>query len=301
MNTRIIRELTLARKSPAALACALMACCLSAQANDAITSANNEVGLSIGGENTSYHELASSEGGGPSGPDGYLDSNIGTIPAFGMNLTRQGGLFGISNVFLALDVTGAIGRTEYTTGAYPYQHCSGLPGTSFYCSFSSTKYGSYTESDQGFTIDTSVKLGKAFPIGASAQVTPYLTVGAQTWHRNVRLFQGNDDYYRNLEAGPGLLFQYSPTSRLVLGADFALEETFGAHAHEGEQDFALGSRPMETVALTADYAITKSLHATVSYSLQHFRYGASGVIDGTYEPSSWTTNQTAMLGLAFAY
>jgi opacity protein-like surface antigen len=278
------------------IAIAMAACCASAHADDAITAANNEIGLTIGGENIAYHESAK-EVQNPAGPDGYLDSNIGTMPAVGLNLTRQGALFGIEGVYLSLNVSGAVGKTEYTTGSAVYQQCSGIPGTSSYGTFCDSLLGRYSESHSNFTVDAAAKIGKAFMIGSHAQLTPYLEYGVHEWQRSLSFCDCN---YSHQEIGPGVLVQYALTRRLVMSANVSVTETLNARAREDGVDYRLGSRPVETVGLGIDYALTRRVHATASYSLQHFRYGASPVIAGSLEPNSWTTNQAVMLGLAYA-
>ena len=306
----------MAKSHSIVMVCALMAGYAPAYAeNSAITSANNEIGLSIGGENIAYHEHYDRAETWPSTSDGDLDSQIGTMPALALNFSRQGALFGVSNVFLALNVSGAVGKTEYT-GTTIYQHCRGIiPGTN-YCSSYWPEYGPYSEHDTEATVDVAGKIGKAFPLGARAQVTPYVTIGGHLWNRNVAS-QNGDDYYWNLEAGPGVLIQYAATNRLVLGVDLAALESFAAHAHENGTDFRLGSRPMLTASLSADYAVSKRFHLTARYTVEHFRYGASpsencspGETVGpfgtqgpmcSFEPSSWTTTQAMMVGASYAF
>ncbi len=270
-----------------------------AYAGETITNTNNEVVVSVGGQNLAYHEVPSSLASAPVRQDGYFDSNIGTMPAFGLDVTRQGTLAGISNVFLALDMTGAVGKTEYTGTAFSTQ-CNGIPTSILVCSPVSRPHA---ERDSEFTFDVDAKIGKAIPLGSRAQVTPYVTVGAQVWDRNAAWLNG-DDSYRQWDAGTGILVQCAATNRLVLGVDVALEEVFGAHAHEDGVVYPLGSRPLLAAALSADYAVTRRLHLAVTYRFQHFRYGISpvrGPQGGSIEPASWTTTQAVMAGIGWRY
>jgi hypothetical protein len=58
-----------------------------------------------------------------------------------------------------------------------------------------------------------------------------------------------------------------------------------------------------------DYAISTRVHITGSWQVQHFGYGQSDAVKGWYsgmygswyEPSSRTTEQTLMIGLAYAF
>jgi hypothetical protein len=274
-----------------------------AQANDAITAVNNEVGLSIGGENISYHEWQSGSSI-PTQPDGYLDSNYGTMPAVGLSLTRQGSIFSISNIYTALSVQGAFGRTQYS-GSMSHSICSGTPGTGLDDTRScGVKWEPYRTSTSDDTLDVSARIGKAFPLGARAQITPYVVFGAHAWNRNVPWLNG-DDVYWNLIGGVGGLGQYALTNRLVLGLDVGALESFAANAHENGLDFHLASRPMLTGTLSADYAATKHLHLTASYSVAHYRYGGSPSVcigeSCSFEPDSLTTTQTVMVGIAYSY
>lgn len=285
-----------------------------ALANDAITAANNTIGLAIGGQNIAYHESAegawlnvpSTTGTGSAAlPDGYLDSQIGTMPALSLSASRQGELFGIPDVFTALNVTGAMGTTTYIGSKYT-KHCNGVPGTSWYCSSAWTSLDPHTERDREIMIDVLTKVGKSFPIGARAQITPYLAFGGRWWNQNVGDY--HPLYRWNLITGPGVLAQVAVTSKLVLSLDLAVLETFGAHTQANEVDFQQGSRPAFALGLTTDYAISKRLHMTVSYNARLQRYGASasqktGWASMPYaqEPDSKMTTQSVMVGLAWSY
>ncbi|MDC6237023.1 hypothetical protein PP724_22935 [Ralstonia solanacearum] len=282
----------------------------SAMASDAITAANNTIGLAIGGQNLAYHEspegtalnIPSTIGTGSAAlPDGYLDSQIGTMPALSLSASRQGEVLGIPDVFTALNVMGAMGTTEYVGSQYT-QHCNGIPGTSWYCSASWPSLDPHTRRDKTYTLDVLAKIGKAFPIGQRAQVTPYVSVGAHGLDRHM-------NRYWHLLAGPGVLVQYAVTGKLVVGADLAVQEVFSAHARESGVNYSLGSRPAVGLGLSADYAVTRRLHLTASYNLQRFRYGASPTQRNpssnwkpyAFEPSSKTAIQSVMVGIAWAY
>jgi hypothetical protein len=286
----------------AAIAAAILCVSAAVHADDAITAVNNEVGLSIGGENISYHE-ASDGGELPDGPDGYLDSQIRTMPALSLNVTRQGALFGVSNVYLSLAVSGSAGKTQYV-GSAEVPHCNGIPGTSSFCSMESFTNEEVAERDNESSLDASGRVGKASQFGARAQITPYVEFGAHAWNRNLSFMNGNDVYW-NLSGGVGVLGQYALTNRLVVGLDLGALESFAANAHENGVDFHLGSRPMLTGALSADYAATKHLHLTANYSVAHYRYGGSPSVcigeSCSFEPDSWTTTQTVMVGIAYSY
>lgn len=286
-----------------------------AHANESIEAANTEIGLSMGGQNIAYHEVglqsvgmpqAYNWAGGGAEPDGWLDSQVGTMPAFSIALSRQGDLLGLNNVYLSAVVTGAVGNTKYGTYGWTPHYAANNQGMW-------ETYGPIGEADQDFAVDGSFKIGRAFELGQRAQITPYVTFGGRVWSRNVSWFYG-DDYYWHLAGGVGVLAQYAVTPRLVVGLDASAQEAFSANAHEGGVDFPLGSRPMLAGALTADYRLTKHLHATASYSVQRIRYGNSpgegpvygGAMPGdpTYqsmEPQSRTVTQTVLVGMAYSF
>ncbi|WP_270956518.1 hypothetical protein [Burkholderia pseudomallei] len=246
-------------------------------ANGAIDAANNEVGLSVGGQNTSFQAGA--------------DSTIGTMPAFGVNVQRQGPLFGIQNVYTALAVNGSAGRQTYQTPAGFDRSCA--------------RFAPYSESDSAFAIDVSGKVGKGVPLGAAWQLTPYIEGGYHYWNRHVS-WSPSGYAYQHGYVGLGLLTQYAPTSRLVVGLDLSAAETISPNVHVQGQSLSLQSRPILAATFSADYALTQRLHLTASYGVQRFRYGQSQLVDTVYsglafEPSSQTTTQSIMLGAAYAF
>lgn len=281
----------MANRLSIAIACGLFCASIAAHANDAITDMNNEVGFSVGGHNTDYHELAAP--GQHVDSDGYIDSEIGTQRVYSVAISRQGSLFGMEQIYTSATAAVSHGTTEYigqTQGgnSYDFQH----PSTTF---------------------DAELKIGKAFPIGAAVQVTPYLAYG---YHRWIRDGIGFKEVYSQQEAGPGVLAQYAPISRLVLGLDLHAGYTFdarmvGSSGFAGEPGITprLGSRPTETAAVSADYALTRHIHLTANYTVQHFEYGASPLVVGWYEsihtnwmePASKTTAQIFTAGVSYSF
>lgn len=245
-------------------------------ANSAIDAANNEVGLSVGGQNTSFQS--------------GRDSTIGTMPAFAVNVRRQGPLFGLQNVYTALDVNVSAGRQTYQTPAGFNRACS--------C------FAPYSESDSAFALDVSGKVGKGIPIGADWQVTPYLEGGYHYWNRHVSWSPSGYDY-QNGYVGLGLLTQYAPTSRLVVGLDLSAAETISPSVHEQGESLSLQSRPMVAATIGVDYALTPKTHLTASYGVTRYRYGQSQLVGSSngfaFEPASQTTAQTFLVGVSYHF
>ncbi|MFK4448379.1 opacity protein-like surface antigen [Caballeronia udeis] len=274
-----------------------------AQANDAITAVNNEIGLSIGSQNIAYHESNGAPSWLPTGPDGYMDSEIGSMPSYALTYSRQGSLFGLSNVYTQLNATVTAGQIEYTSGSIVTMtmKCSGLPGTSStsYCSEEPVQ-SSFAQNHSSYEIDLSGRLGRAFEVSKKAQVTPYVSLGGHYWLRHAP--GAGEDTYTNGYAGIGALTQYALTPRLVVGLDAGVAETFGAASFESNVRYPLGSRPMIAASLGVDYAVSKRWHVTAAYAMAHWRYGASNFQSShTYEPADWTTTQTVSIGIAYSY
>jgi opacity protein-like surface antigen len=279
---------------------AVLCSCGVAQANEAITAANNELGIQVGGQNVAYHESNAAPSPLPTGPDGYMDSEIGTMPSVELSYTRQGALLGLSNIYTQLSATVTTGKLEYTSGSVIKQQCSGIPGTSWYCSSVFPVQTSLGENHSSYEIDLGGRIGRAFELGDRAQLTPYVALGGHYWMRHAP-GAGNDIYW-NGYAGAGLLAQYAVTPRLVVGLDAGVSETFNAYSEETDTRYPLGSRPMLTASLGADYAMTRHWHVTAAYTVSHWRYGASPFeSSGTYEPADWTTTQAVMVGLAYSF
>lgn len=273
--------------------CVVLLIARSAWSNEAIVSANNEIGIAAGGHNTSYHEIAiPGQKWLTTDSNGYLDSEIGTQGMWRADVSRQGAAFGLQGIYSAASLSVSHGPTDYvgyTVGGFPVVLAH--PDT---------------------TIDASVRAGRAFEIGAAVQVTPYVQYAFHRWYRDIGGL--NRERYSHHEAGPGVLIQYAPTARLVLSADLQVGYTFAANVTgpsgvQGRPDFILhlGARPSEQIAVATDYAITRMLHLTMRYEVQHFTYGASPLGAGysqgltIMEPSSKTTNQAFVAGVAYAF
>lgn len=267
--------------------CAL-ALCATAHAETSISDANNEFSFMLGARYQLYEEMDSYN----QVPSKYLDSETGYEPTVQIGASRQGTLFGLSNIYTAADVSLSAGRSDYSgyelAPAPP--HNPGQP---------------LTESKTGVTADVHLKLGRSFPlVGGRIQETPYLVYGYHRWARD------SIETYSNHELGVGLLSQYSPTEKLVLGLDISVSRTFAAEVqtHHGV-DEDLGSRYSPSATLRADYAITKCSHLIASWQIDRFAYGQSGNVTGVYagmqgtwyEPSSRTFQQTWLVGYAYSF
>lgn len=269
--------------------------CHPAHANEAIIDSNNEIGISAGNENFQYHEhneFPPGESVRDVNPPHWLDSNVGNMPAINLHLSRQGPLFGISDVFTSIDLTYAKGNTTYVGNSVQYEWLS-YHGPDISRVYSPLRFNS-----PGWTADAAVKVGKGIPLGSRWQLTPYLTAGAHVWNRDSNY---PHNYYSHGQAGIGFMLQYSPISRLVLGLDASAQEAFSSKVSENGEVYDLGSKPILTGKISADYAMTRHWHVTASYTVSQFRYGHSQVINGVWEPSDVTTTQTVMGGLAYSF
>ena len=256
-----------------------------AHANEAIVNANNQVSLSVGASNLNYHEL---DDYGVTG-GGYLDSEKGTQPAFKLEATRQGSVFGINNIYLSSHVQLAKGNTDYT--GYLQDEFGDLTP--------------YTARTKDTTVDVGFKVGYAFQIPSlpNAQVTPYVAYSFQNWVRDMTPSPyGYKETYHHSTASVGVLGQYALSDRLVASADFNYGRTFGAGlSADGIADFTLGNSNVFGGGVGIDYAYTKAIHVNASYSISKFNFGQSDINNGYFEPNSRTIEQTFFVGLGYHF
>ncbi len=151
--------------------------------------------------------------------------------------------------------------------------------------------------ESGATLsDYHFRYGKGYALGNQFMLTPYAEVGSHEWDSSA---EGNftNDYY-----GAGVLAQYSPAHRWVLSANALLGRTFngsttGATVATGYS--ALGTSDIYRVGLSADYALSHSLHANVGVDYTSFNYGAGAF--GSNIPNSLTDYTTVKVGLGYAF
>ncbi|MGF6440332.1 opacity protein-like surface antigen [Paraburkholderia youngii] len=264
---------------------ALMAFAASAQAGTGIVGANNEFTLSGG-----IHNLDYSEHSPTAGEPSTLDSESGNQGAFGLAWTHQGTILNIPNVYLSVSGNFIFGSTSYSGylqdgygNLYPYD-------------------GSTQNNQQDFQL----RIGQSYPLGANRQfqLTPYFTYSYHHWKRQPG-GEYNEDYSHN-GLGVGLLGQYAPTPYVVLSADVSVQAMLGAQIKvDGYPTMDLQNRPIKTLTLGADYAVTPRFHVNGSYRFTSFDYGGSTpvVANGmeVWEPDSRTRENLFMVGVSWAY
>ena len=123
-------------------------------------------------------------------------------------------------------------------------------------------------------------------------VTPYLGVGTHDWKRN----PGYAEDYSNDYVGGGLLVQYSPPPRLVLSANGLVGSTFNSNIDvAGAFSAPLGNSTFWQTGLSADYAVTRSIHVNAGVEWEGFKYGetalrrsmASAVVGSQTAAQTW--------------
>lgn len=253
-----------------------------AQANQTLLDANNGIQVAAGGYNLNYKETLA-------GSSKLSDTEQGTQAGYQLRVSSQGTVLGVRNFYLSSTIGYATGRTDYngslqnrSTGAFtPYQRQT-----------------------RNQTLDLTMKLGKAFPIGPDAQVVPYIYYADHYWDRDGRDdLYGYDERFKHNGIGVGGLAQYALTSRLVVSVDGSLGTTFGAAMTTGltSGTFHLGNATVVTGEVGLDYALSQRWHLNATYRITHFNYGQSGFINGYYEPASRTTAQTFVAGIGLVF
>jgi hypothetical protein len=271
------------------------AAAIPAYADDAITAANNHLSIQTGLSDLSYvehdnaHHLSSSGGA-------TLDSERADLPAFRAELSRQGCVLGIDNIYTSLGVSVAAGSTHYSGYSFTLDGTNKLAGADEYHHVSAM-------------VDVDLKLGKAYRVLPKLQLTPYLRYDFNYWARS------SIESYMHHELGLGLLGQYAVTPKLVVSVDASMSAVFdGSDDTHGGVSENLAPRAAQNIALTADYAVSHRLHVLASYSFRHFSYGRSSTVTGNFEvspgvyeagdwfePSSSTTTNQFMVGVSYNY
>jgi predicted porin len=264
------------------------ALCAAAHANDAITAANNQVSFSLGGHKMLYHELDNHQTTGGK----YLDSEHGYQPTTQLAASRQGTLLGIDKVYTAAALTLTRGHTSYEGYAIALSSPNG--------------HGDHiTQSKTGTMVDLDLKLGRGFEIASpNFQLTPYLGYGYHHWTRD------SIETYSWSTVSLGLLAQYALTPKLVVSAELSYGKTLDPQLRtQNGINVGLGSRPSRSASLGVDYAMSKRLHLKASYQINNYAFGESDVVAGRYagvngiwyEPTSRTTRQALMVGVAWSF
>ncbi len=163
------------------------------------------------------------------------------------------------------------------------------------------------------------RMGQVFPAARDLTVLPFTEFGFRTWRRDLGGQEPYTETYRNAWLGTGVSELYAPAwagaSRpLVVSASASASETFDASmATSGlsaygtpDESFGLGHKFRYSLALAADYAMTRRLYLRFGVRYEQFGYGASAPvpIGGGYamlEPNSTTRETTLHAGIVGSF
>jgi len=203
------------------------------------------------------------------------DSQRGNIPSVALGA----GFMGYSNFYAAVDGSVSFGNDRYR-GAY--LSAPSVP---------------ITASTHATIVTADAKVGKGYALGENVVGTPYFNFGYRYWERDL----GNDqlEYYHHYAVLAGTMLQYSPVDKVVLSAYGAAGMTFGAVMRMAGVDYDLGSAAIYKIGGKVGYTVTERLELFTSVDFDHFRYAKSGVKEGFYEPSSFTSDTTVRVGIAY--
>lgn len=143
------------------------------------------------------------------------------------------------------------------------------------------------------------KVGLAFVLSHSLLLTPYVDLGYRFWRRELQADQ--IERYHHFEALAGALVQVSPVDRLVLSLYGASGGTFGGRMKTDGDTFNLGSAAVYKAGAKAGFGITQRLEILTSMDFNHFRYVKSGLVNGSFEPSSGTNETALRVGLSYHF
>lgn len=246
-----------------------------------IKSVNNQVGLQLTTIDVDYLEKENGE---------KLDSEGGHVPGFSLSLSLMRDVF-FTNDYFHVEYSRNKGHTDYVG-----QYLDGGAG-----------YGSLKDNSKAKMTDYSFRYGKGFELADSFMLTPYVEIGQHEWERGVN----DGETYKNKWWGLGVLAQYSPIQRFVVGVDAMLGRTFDSKIDvKGPFGFndSLGKSDIYRIGISGDYAITEHIHANAGIDYVNYKYGKSGFNEVEadpgflyYEPNSKTENTTFKIGVAYSF
>lgn len=210
--------------------------------------------------------------------DPIPNSQRGWVPSVALGMSYMGA----QGLYLAFDGSLSAGSDRYRGALYN-------AGTGL--------YDIPHQEDTNLTMTTlNGRAGRGFLVNSSVIITPYLDLGFRYWERDLNSFT---EVYRNFEILGGVLFQYSPTDRLVFSAYGAAGTTFEAEMELGSVEYPLGSAAVYKAGGKIGYNLSERLQLFTSLDYNHFRFVKSEVIGGMYEPSSRTDGTALRVGLAY--
>ena len=275
-----------------------------------IVSSNNQVKLQYINTRVNYTETI----------DGATaDSEKGRVPGFGVTFSAMKDMF-FGNDFFEAQVSRLSGNTNYSGSV-------GVPGITL----GPLGYGSYAQSNGAQMTDFNLKFGKGFSFtNNTSLITPYIELGNHQWDRKISsicLLTTNpcsanaSENYQNYYYGLGVMGQISPMEKLVLTTNLMVGNTFSSSiSGTGQAPLVvsipymvssfnaqkLGSEKMYRLGLSADYALTKTLHGSVGLDYTAFKYGRSAPFISDqgrafYEPDSKTRYTTLKIGIGYGF
>ena len=143
------------------------------------------------------------------------------------------------------------------------------------------------------------KIGQGFALGRSVLLTPYFDLGYRYWTRELSAAQVED--YSHFAALGGAMVQVSPLDRLVLSAYGAAGVTMGPKMEADGDEYELGSAGIYKVGAKIGYNLTSKVEVFSTLDFDHFRYVKSGVVNGSYEPSSFSNDTAVRFGMAYHF
>lgn len=251
----------------------LISVSLSFAAAPAIASAETGLAVGLTGSYVHYQENL--------GP--LSDSESGGLAGFSARLSRLGTVYGVSDVYAALNYQfsgGMIGYDGFTQPGQPYH-----------------------TADRAFFNQVEVRLGQGFTIANGAEVIPFISGGFQNWYRNIGGASGLGEYYQAGEAGVGIKFDLVASPLLVLSASAEGTALFGGSVSAPALQFNgnFGTSGEQRVSLGADYRVGGQWHLFAGLGVTHFNYSGSKADNGFFEPESSTVVVRSELGVAFGF
>ena len=239
-----------------------------------IVESNNQVGIQYKQIHFDYLETL---------PDGTpFNEEVGWVPGFGVSVTLMQKWI-LPRFYFNAQFSYYNGKTDYTD------------------------FVALDAKHPAIVKDLDFRFGNGFDLHRSVMVTPFLGIGYRNWYRDVLQY---DETYSHGYYGAGVLLQVSPHAGLVLSADALIGHTFDSKIKISDiPNFApgstlpLGDSNIIKLGLSADYAITRSLHVNTGVEWSSFKYGESPLDPtGSYnEPDSRTHHVAFRVGVGYAF
>ena len=228
---------------------------------------------------------------GESVNDASFDTETGWMPYIGAGFTwvgsensKSGAMF--DNMYGHIEANVMFGDDHYNGGI---QHLHG-PTTPFQSTTSNTI----------FNIDG--QIGHLFELTDGVTLIPLVDIGYRTWSRDIGgggiVSNSNEDYSTGLAMG-GLLLQVSPMPGLVLSASGEGGTTFGPELRANDTTYNLNATPAWKFGGKIGYTFAPNWEVTTGANMVGFGFQHSQVINGAYEPNSYTHDLTATAGIAY--